>query len=88
MSKRRLVNRCLMGAMLAVPSMLLGIFSLSHAQEPPAGPSLYQEGPPLRIAPADPQPAAANAGLAAHRCARRNGTRSQCEEARIRRRGE
>ncbi len=64
MSKRRLVNRCLMGAVLAVPSALLGIYSLGYAQEPPAGTSLYQPAPVLRIAQADPEPAADKSDLA------------------------
>ncbi len=36
MSNRRLVNRCLMGAVLASSTVLLGIYSLGFAQEPPS----------------------------------------------------
>ena len=60
MSKRRLVNRCLMGAVLAVASALLGIYSLGFAQEPPSAgfPRESELRPLLRIAQAEGRPAA------------------------------
>lgn len=48
MSNRRLVNRCLMGAVLAVPATLLGIYNLSFAQDPP-GESFPREVPAPRV---------------------------------------
>jgi cytochrome c553 len=55
MSNRRLVNRCLLGAVLAVPSALIGIYSLGFAQEPPSSnfPSEADQRPVLRVAQAD-----------------------------------
>lgn len=51
MSNRRLVNCCLMGAVLAVPATLFGLYQLGFAQEPPEPP-----GPRLlRIAQAEPK---------------------------------
>src|SRR5688572_12716477 len=62
MFKRRLVNRCLIGAVLAVPSALCGLYSLGFAQDPPSAsfPSEASLRPILRIAQADTKPAAGN----------------------------
>ncbi len=67
MSKRRLVNRCLMGAVLAVPSALFGIYSMGFAQEPPSAalPSEASLRPILRIAQAEAKPAGGNMDMAA-----------------------
>lgn len=62
MSNRCLVNRCLLGALLAVPAGLLGFYSLGFGQEPPSAafPSDAELRPVLRVAQADAdnQPAA------------------------------
>lgn len=67
MLKRRLVNRYLMAAVIAVPTALFGIYTLTFAQDPPSAafPSEASQRPILRIAQADQQPAAGGMDTAA-----------------------
>lgn len=62
MSKRRLVNHCLIGAVLAVPLALLGIYSLTFGQGPESAafPSEASLQPVLCIAQAEENPGAGN----------------------------